>query len=158
MELLYNAPIYTSSIGQLIEGLILLFSINYLHIAGLLGRPGAQRHLMPAALLALLLGSSGVQAQFVYDKEYPAIGYGKTVPQDAFSQRMQALAADSKVLEFEGDGSGFLDGLLAAPGRGLLAEWFRVRRSRRDLRELGLLEYVSCARHQYGFGVLKKTR
>ena len=65
-------------------------------------------------LLALLFASTQLQAQFVYDTEYPEIGYGKVAPQDSFSQRMQALAADGKVLEFEGDGSGFLKSLLAA--------------------------------------------
>jgi hypothetical protein len=65
-------------------------------------------------LLALLLASAPLHAQLVYDLEYPEIGYGKVAPQDSFSQRMQALAAEGKVLEFDGDGSGFLKSLLAA--------------------------------------------
>ncbi len=70
--------------------------------------------LLPLALLALLFATTPLQAQLVYDREYPEVGYGKVAPQDSFSQRMQALAADGKVLEFDGDGSGFLQSLLAA--------------------------------------------
>jgi hypothetical protein len=69
---------------------------------------------LPGVVLALLFGSTSLLAQFVYDKDYPAIGYGTVAPQDSFFQRMQALAADGKVLEFEGDGSGFLQSMLAA--------------------------------------------
>ena len=72
------------------------------------------RGLLWASLLALLLGSTPSQAQFPYDSEYPVIGYGKVAPQDDFSQLMQTLGAEGKVLEFENDGSGFLNSLLAA--------------------------------------------
>lgn len=46
-------------------------------------------------------------------------------------------------------GAIMLVSLLAAPGRGLLAESVRMRRSRRDLRELGLLEDLGTLARQH---------
>ncbi len=65
-------------------------------------------------MFALTFCGTTLHAQTAYDKEYPEIGYGKVAPQDNFSQRMQALADEGKVLDFEGDGSGFLKSLLTA--------------------------------------------
>jgi hypothetical protein len=70
--------------------------------------------LLWAGLLMLLLASTPSQAQLPYETEYPPIGYGEVAPQDSFSQLMETLEAEGKVLEFANDGSGFLDSLLAA--------------------------------------------
>jgi hypothetical protein len=65
---------------------------------------------------ALLLGFATLalpaQAQLRYDNEYPVIGYGKTAPTDAFTRKMDELAADS--LPHDPLGRGYLDGVLEA--------------------------------------------
>src|SRR5688572_22901544 len=70
--------------------------------------------LLGTGLLALMLASGSAQAQFPYDTEWPEIGYGKVAPQDSFSRKVQALEADGRFLDFEADGSGFLNSLLQA--------------------------------------------
>ena len=65
-------------------------------------------------LLSFALLGKDALAQFPYDKEYPHIGYGKVPPQDHFSTVMQELAGQGKVLNFDDQGRGYLDALLAA--------------------------------------------
>jgi len=68
-----------------------------------------------AGLLAFgLTLAPAVQAQFRYDSEYPVIGYGKTAPQDRFSQTMQELAESGTTLPHDADGRGYLDAVLQA--------------------------------------------
>lgn len=71
---------------------------------------------VPAAclLVAGLLATPFATAQLRYDNEYPVIGYGKTAPQDRFSQLMQELAANGSTLQYDADGRGYLDSLLQA--------------------------------------------
>jgi hypothetical protein len=59
--------------------------------------------------LCALLIPVPAQAQLRYDTEYPAIGYGKTAPDDAFTRAMETAQ-----LEHDALGRGYLDSLLKA--------------------------------------------
>jgi hypothetical protein len=61
--------------------------------------------------LCLALLAMPALAQLRYDTEYPAIGYGKTPPSDAFTRAMEQAAAN---LEHDPLGRGYLDSLLQA--------------------------------------------
>lgn len=67
-------------------------------------------------LLSLLASVGSVQAQLVYDAEYPQIGYGKNPPADPYTLLMKTLAAKGEKLPFVAEGHGYLDGLLQALG------------------------------------------
>ncbi|HWK55186.1 MAG TPA: hypothetical protein VNR18_12500, partial [Hyphomicrobiales bacterium] len=54
------------------------------------------------------------QAQLRYDIEYPAIGYGKELPQDAFSRMMAAQEAGELQLEKGSEAAGYLESVLDA--------------------------------------------
>lgn len=72
----------------------------------------AFRGAMLVPMAAALVWAPLVQAQFRYDTEYPVIGYGKTAPQDRFTQAMHDLAAAGRTLEHDAEGRGYLDALL----------------------------------------------
>jgi len=62
----------------------------------------------------LLLTAPLAQAQLRYDIEYPAIGYGKELPQDAFSRMMAAQEAGELQLEKGSEAAGYLESVLDA--------------------------------------------
>jgi len=66
-------------------------------------------------LLGVLAGAPAALAQLRYETEFPVIGYGKTAPQDRFSQLMQQLEAGELSLSYQEEGGrGYLDSLLQA--------------------------------------------
>lgn len=65
--------------------------------------------------LAALCGAP-VNAQLVYDTEYPQMGYGKQAPTDRFTQVMAELQKQGAKLPHDALGRGYLDGLLQALG------------------------------------------
>jgi hypothetical protein len=68
--------------------------------------------MLPWLLVMLMVGQ--VQAQFRYDTEYPVIGYGKIMPDNAFTDVLERINSGDLVLEYNENGSGYLDSLLAA--------------------------------------------
>ena len=77
-----------------------------------------QRHGWPLLwVLPLWLASQApAQAQFIYDKEYPLMGYGKNMPTDPYSHLMKALAAKGEKIPYQAGHNGYLEGLLQALG------------------------------------------
>lgn len=67
-------------------------------------------------LAMLLIGVVPAQAQLVYDKEYPLMGYGHNPPTDSYSRLMKKLADKGSKLPYVAEGRGYLDGLLQALG------------------------------------------
>jgi hypothetical protein len=67
-------------------------------------------------LLCLLASLAPVQAQLIYDTEYPLMGYGKTPTTDPYSRLVKTLAAKNEKLPHVAEHNGYLEGLLQALG------------------------------------------
>jgi hypothetical protein len=76
--------------------------------------PQVFRRLQAGTCLVLLALATPATAQFVYDREWPLMGYGKQAPNDPYSQLMRKLAASGDKLPHDAAGRGYLDGLLQA--------------------------------------------
>lgn len=76
--------------------------------------PQVFRRLRAGTCLLLAVLAAPASAQFIYDREWPLMGYGKQAPDDPYSQLMHKLAETGQKLPHDAAGRGYLDGLLQA--------------------------------------------